>query len=229
MTHHAYFVTGRKEEGIATARRFAERTLSLSGLDNPDLTVLPYTFFSIEDARKLSTLANQTPLSHAQKCLIIALDRFSHEAQNALLKLFEEPPVSTVLILVLPHEGILLPTLRSRLLELPSEEGKQGIVVSEFVSTFLGASKPEQMKLVASLIEKSKSDKEETKQQARTDAVLLAEGLIRSAHAQYEKKPTPELLAFLSDMNRFIPILHERSAPLKLIFEHILLVLPSKI
>lgn len=45
---------------------------------------------------------------------IIDADRMNHVAQNALLKLLEEPPEDTVIILTSSHTGGLLPTITSR-------------------------------------------------------------------------------------------------------------------
>ncbi len=69
------------------------------------------------------------------------------------------------------------------------------------------------------------------KQAARLSAIQLLGGLTQSAHAQWESETSAmkkkELQLFLDDMNAFMPILHERSAPLKLIFEHVLITFPS--
>jgi len=46
---------------------------------------------------------------------VIAASFITHEAQNALLKLFEEPPVDTAFVLVVPPAFQLLPTLQSRI------------------------------------------------------------------------------------------------------------------
>lgn len=46
---------------------------------------------------------------------IESADTMTHEAQNALLKLLEEPPADSVLLLSANHEHSLLPTIRSRL------------------------------------------------------------------------------------------------------------------
>ena len=53
-------------------------------------------------------------------------DKLTVEAQNALLKLLEEPPADTVLILTAASKRLLLPTITSRLqtvnIHAPSEE-----------------------------------------------------------------------------------------------------------
>jgi len=230
MKHHAYVYIGERETGLIEVRAFAEKTLGLSGADNPDIAVFEYGLFSVDDARRVTAFSAQSSVSGGTRLIVIAVGRFFHEAQNALLKLFEEPNEGTVLVLLIPAEGLLLPTLRSRLMPLPRESSMN--VFSEDVRTFLEAPKTEREKLVAKLVAKSKSDKEAEKQAARLAAVDLAYGITRAAYAKRlssEGKEADELDALLNDLSRFAPILHERSAPLKLIFEHILLVLPASL
>ena len=70
--------------------------------------------FSIDDARKLSKDALQKPIDAEYRVFVLVLTKLPEESQNALLKLFEEPPKQTRFYVVLPQEGILIPTLRSR-------------------------------------------------------------------------------------------------------------------
>jgi hypothetical protein len=136
-----------------------------------------------------------------------------------------------------PSEGVFIPTLRSRLLPLPElHEEKGGVLKGEagepgIAAQFLAASSDEREKIAAKLVERSKSDKDEVKQAARQEAIELMNGLIQTAHIELETVKTPEgrndLLQFLEELSSFTPILYERSAPLKLIFEHVLLVIPQ--
>ena len=158
------------------------------------------------------------------KAIIVSVKRLFHEAQNALLKLFEEPPEGTLLILVVPSSGILLSTLRSRLRELP-EDPRRTRYGADNTSVFLQAEKTEREKIFAKLIEQSRSDDADKKQTARTEALRLAEGLACAAHDAWRKKGDDDLRLFLHDLDRFIPILNDRAAPLKPILEHIGLTL----
>ena len=224
MNHHAYFVAGDSKEGIGRALAFGERELGLSASGNPDVVVLRYSLFPVDEARKVHDVVHRMPTKGDKKLIVIAASRIFHEAQNALLKVFEEPPEGAYIVLVISSEGVLIPTLRSRLLSL---EGKKNTNTdSEFVQAFLAAAGEEREKIIAKLLDRAKSDKAEDKQQARNDALALANGLAKAAYA---KKEEPEMQALLRDLNRFIPILHERSAPLKLILEHLLVVIPARI
>ncbi len=59
------------------------------------------------------------PMEGAWRVAVIeAAERMNDDAQNALLKLLEEPPARTVLVLCAVDEGALLPTVRSRCMRL---------------------------------------------------------------------------------------------------------------
>jgi DNA polymerase-3 subunit delta' len=74
----------------------------------------------VATARLIQRKASLTPAMGRRKVFIIAeADRLvpqesSPEAANALLKLFEEPPADTVLVLTTTDLNALLPTIRSR-------------------------------------------------------------------------------------------------------------------
>src|SRR4051812_8412136 len=125
----SYFVAGEAEQGIKQALTFGERALGLTGTNNPDILVLRYGLFSVEDSRKLIDAAYRSASGGNGKLIIASAPRLFHEAQNALLKVFEEPPAGVTLVLVVPSAGILLPTLRSRLLSLPVGENVKGGIV----------------------------------------------------------------------------------------------------
>lgn len=221
---HAFFYSGEREAGISAALAYAKKELKLPAEHNPDVVAFRYGLFSVDDARRVIRLADQAAVGENGKLIVIAAERLFHEAQNALLKLFEEPPPGTTLVLVVPSAGgVLLPTLRSRL--LPLAEGD--VRISEEARAFIRASPPERGKLVAKLLDRAKSDKDEEKQAARGEALRLLEGLAQASYEAWKEKGTDDLRAYLADLDAFIPILHERSAPLKLIFEHVLLTTPA--
>ncbi|MFA6188848.1 MAG: DNA polymerase III subunit delta' [Sulfuricurvum sp.] len=69
--------------------------------------------FKIEDAKEVIAEAYR---SEAQtKTLILGAKSFTVPAQNALLKILEEPPRNIVFLLLAPNKSTFLPTVRSRL------------------------------------------------------------------------------------------------------------------
>lgn len=226
MAHHAYLYIGGQEQGITAARRYAQDALGIEGTDHPDVAVFAYEgLFPIDDARRVTAFASQSPVRGSEKLIVIAAGRLFEPAQNALLKTFEEPPAGTTLILIVPAAGIILPTLRSRLIELPRGKG----MMPEVAAGFLAASASERAKIVAKIVARAKDGKDHEKQEARMEAVRLCQGLIAAAYDANQAEPSEELRLFLRDLDRFMPILHTSSAPLKLIFEHILIVIPERL
>jgi len=223
---HAYVYEGEKEQGIEAALAYGEAVLGLAPKGNPDVIVFRYGLLSVDDARRVKRLADMSPLHGNEKLLVVSAERFFHEAQNAFLKLFEEPAPGTTLILVVPSLGQLRETLRSRLTALP---GIKTSGIPEIAKAFVEMSGTEREKYIAKLLDRTKSDKDEEKQSARSEALQLTEGLMRVVYLERLKKESAEGTRFLADLEQFLPILHERSAPLKLIFEHLLLTLPKSL
>lgn len=224
MKHHAYLITGDSEAGIRSAEGFVEKELGLPVAGNPDVIVLRYGLLSVEEARTFQDAVMRAPVKGDTKAIIVSATRFFFQAQNALLKTFEEPPKGTYLFLVLPTEGIVLPTLRSRLVTLGAHES-----ASRIADEFLAANGEAREKLIAKLLDRTKGDKDEEKAAGRAEAVALIEGLTRRAYEANAKSPSPALAAFLTDLDRFVPLMHDTSTPLKQIFEHLLIVMPDKL
>jgi len=55
-------------------------------------------------------------------CLVDSADDLNKNSENAILKILEEPPVKTIIILLSSAPGRLLPTIRSRCMHLPLRE-----------------------------------------------------------------------------------------------------------
>lgn len=69
----------------------------------------------IEDIRKLQEKIHLKPVKSTTKASVIHVDEgITNEAQNALLKLLEEPPQNTTIIITASKKEIFLPTVISR-------------------------------------------------------------------------------------------------------------------
>ncbi len=239
MRHHAFAVEAEAEEGIVIAQAWVEKELGMKIEKNPDVSVLRYGLFSVADARRVSELAAGAAFAGETKVIIIAASRAYHEAQNALLKIFEEPPAGTHLFLVMPSLGGLLPTLRSRIQILDqmwdlrgptSNVGPRRSHISEIATEFLKTSKEKR----SAFIKKLASGKdEEERREHREEAITLVNGIEAAAYRHFQdsskavSQKSRELSALLSDIATLRGYLHDRSAPVRMILEHLALVLPK--
>lgn len=223
MRHHAFVIEAEAEEGIGVAKAWVEKELGMKIENNPDVAVLRYGLFSVEDARNVCDTAAGAPFAGESKALIISASRAYHEAQNALLKLFEEPPEGTFLFFVLPSLGGLLPTLRSRV-QVMNNVQHSVLDIPKIAEEFLKANKEKR----SAIIKKLTSGKdEEEKRELRDEAIVIMNGVEAVAYAKFKKSPSAELEMLLSDIAVLRDNLYDRSAPVRMILEHLSLVIPK--
>lgn len=227
--HHAFVIEAGAEEGIEVAQAWAEKELGMKAKGNPDIVVLRYGLLSVEEARRVCELAASAPFAGEHKVVIIAASRAYHEAQNVLLKLFEEPPVGVYLFFVLPSLGGLLPTLRSRVQILKGtapqlRSGRQEI--ANAAEQFLAASKEKR----SAMIKKLTSGKdEEEKRENREEAIAIVNGIeaVAYQHRGDTLRFPQGVTSLISDIATLRGHLYDRSAPVRMILEHLSLVIPK--
>ena len=233
MQHHAFGIEAEAEEGIRVAQAWAERELGMMAHGNPDVVVLRYGLFSVADARRVADIAAGAPFAGTTKVVIIAASRAYHEAQNALLKVFEEPPAGTHLFLILPSFGGLLPTLRSRVQVLTGMSdiscptlnvGHDMCDIPEIATEFMRASKEKRTALIKKL---ASGKDEEERREHRDQAIALLNGLEAAAHSDITCLTFKDTRMLLSDIAVLRGYLYDRSAPMKMILEHLAIVTPK--
>lgn len=223
--HQASIVEAEAEEGIATVTKWVEKELGMVLQNNPDAVILRHGLFSVADARRVADLASQVAFSGEHRVLIITASRAYHEAQNALLKLFEEPPTGTYLFFIIPSFGGLLPTLRSRVQELKAESSKQKAVSGD-AEQFLKATKEKRSALIKKLADgKDEGERREN----RETALHIVNGVEALAYQSLHKREGRALQELLSDIAVLRGHLYERSAPVRMILEHLSLVIPKEV
>lgn len=89
----------------------------------------------IDAARKLKEESAHRPLANKSLVFVIVTKSIELEAQNALLKLFEEPPTQVEFFLIIPHESRLIPTLRSRFVGLTRSTENPNDLAKEFLNS----------------------------------------------------------------------------------------------
>lgn len=150
--HHAYLLVGGADEARDEVESlFAKNGITLKG--SPDFFVFQEPLLGIDDARQISEQA----IRHAftgRKVFLLSPEKASLEAQNALLKTFEEPIEHTHFFLVLREENLAISTLRSRMqvLYLTSESGGQ-----KEAQKFLGLSIKDRFNFVKKFVDGEKN------------------------------------------------------------------------
>src|SRR3989344_1549418 len=107
--HHAYFFVAHKvEEEVAKLKHFLEEHVGVQTTGNPDVTHHQFKTLTIDGARDIALASERKDFSGNKKIFIIEADFITEEAQNSLLKVFEEPTLGTHFFIISPQD-ILLP------------------------------------------------------------------------------------------------------------------------
>lgn len=131
--HHARLLIGDREKCLAFVFDEIEHRVESRG--NPDIHTFVYDQFGIAESRSLKVSAAQRPIERDLRTFILVPKKITPEAQNALLKLFEDPPDTAQFFLILPREDILIPTLLSRFYITRHDAGAPNTTVGkEFLS-----------------------------------------------------------------------------------------------
>ena len=109
---HAYIIEGDASV-VPLIETHLENSLSFSLRGNPDFFKKEYDTLKVDDSRTIIDFA-QTKSFGERKIILLFASFLTDAAQDALLKLLEEPPAQTFFFIITPGAGALRPTLLSR-------------------------------------------------------------------------------------------------------------------
>jgi DNA polymerase III delta prime subunit len=211
--HHAYLLIGRKPEVVGELSSYLEEN-GFKIVGNPDYALYEFETLGVDDARKLREYANKKPFGEKMIVAIVA-NFIGHEAQNALLKALEEPAENVSFFIVVPEIEILLPTVRSRLIQISSLGVKNDD--NKDVLQFLKSSAEERLKILSGFL----SHESESKKSDLITFINQIEGQL-STKAKNNKNIQKALLEIL----HLKTFLFDRSPSIKMIAEYLALQLP---
>lgn len=91
----------------------ANEVLDELGIVKENLRIFEREEFKISDAKEV--IAEAYISSSQEKFIALIGKIFNKEAQNALLKVLEEPPANIHFLIFVPYKNALIPTIRSRM------------------------------------------------------------------------------------------------------------------
>jgi len=203
--HHAYYIEGP----LSLFAAYKEKLQPFWARE--------FERFGIDEARALVEQAGLKNFGEAT--FFIATASLPVEAQQALLKLFEEPQAGTTFILLVPH-GSIIPTLRSRMLPLPDEVEEETSKNLE-AKKFLKSSTKDRSAYIAKLLKDEEGVKEQVRELLNELERELEQVLIRT-------KGEKTIREALEDIAKVRSYVGDRSPSLKMLLEHLALSLPIR-
>ena len=200
MQHHAYYAEGSLSE--FDAHKAALKPFWASSFER----------FGIDESRELIALSSLKNFNEA--VFLIGAASITSEAQQALLKLFEEPQKGTTFVLLIPH-GALLPTLKSRMLPYPelstvTKDSPRQVEAGKFLKT----GGKERSDVIAKLLK----DDEGVKERVRDFVNALEIELVKDI------KKNRQVLQDIAMVRDYVC---DRAPSLKMLLEHLALSLPT--
>lgn len=199
--HHAYFIEGEKSAVLAELEAFLMDAFKISRQGNPDVHFAHHESFGIDEGRGLQEMQSLRPVMGDKKIFILTIGSITSEAQNSLLKVFEEPTPGTHFFVISSSQRILLPTLRSRMVVLTHASAAKSDMKGE-ARKFIPMSPKSRLEFVAPFIEE--------KDKAKVENFLQA--VVGELHKEGKMEAVREILLL-------IKYLKDRSSSLKLILE----------
>jgi hypothetical protein len=166
LEHHAYFIQSFTDS-VEKLKLYLSEKFDISHAQNPDFYHERFEVLGIDESRKLKeSHLSKSFAAGGKRIFIIEASGITHEAQNSLLKMFEEPNADSHFFLIMPSAEVLLPTLRSRLLIIKNEEESGGTKAIMDAEKFMKLSKKDKVAFVDE-IAKDISDEKANKSDAQ--------------------------------------------------------------
>jgi len=214
--HHAYAIEGDPEGSLSSLFQALEEALHIHVQGNPDVYSTVVETLPIEESRTVSRVASTKPLAGGKKIIILGFYSATTEAQNALLKILEEPAEGTHFFLIVPNVHMLLPTIRSRVQIIQSSGG---IIDEALVNKFLSATPAERIRLLQGVIDS----------QNKSSAVSFLNGLEQSLRTKNNLTQVGVTgIAVFDEIRRARDHIEDRSSSVKMSLEHIAVVVPPQ-
>lgn len=219
--HHAHVIEGVYKEIAPTLILSLAKHLGIETKGNPDLTVEYHDSLGVDEARVLKGTQTRAAFDGARKIFIIGTESFTHEAQNALLKTFEEPTVGTHFFIILPKVEMLLPTLLSRVLIINSVFKDSGDETKVLAEKFIDASLQDRFAIAKKLADKK--DRETVDRELFRRMIDHLERILYTRTAGKRGNATANIFREIFKAKTY---LMNRGASPKMLLEHIAMIIP---
>jgi DNA polymerase III delta prime subunit len=156
--HHAYLIEGKIDCLLPELLLYLEK-LNITIKNNPDFISLFFDTLRIDDAQYIKSLISEKKNTSNKRIFIITVNNFLLDAQNTLLKIFEEPTVDNHFFIISPDTNSLLRTLVSRFYLIKTEQKE--LINTEIAQKFIKKDLKERLIFIKELL--SENTEEEAK------------------------------------------------------------------
>ncbi len=224
--HHFYIIEGKKEDIEPELLKCLEnRGIPTAG--NPDLTVEHYESFTVDEGKLFRSRQNQKSFGEYPRIFIFSAEAFTREAEQALLKMFEEPEQDIHFFLIVNSLGSVADTIISRANVARKENYKgEPFVKDNFLQAvnFLNLKKADRLLEITKIVKSH--DKDESGAPLRSNATELVNEIEQFLFSKKTPdKFTKDDVFIFQEISHSRELLQIRSASVKMILEHIAVII----
>lgn len=214
FSHHSFCFRGN-EDTILQLKSAVSEQKGKDCISNTDYFEQRYETFTIDDARSIKAIHEMRPVNSIyKKIFIIYIQNITIEAQNALLKLLEEPADYAHFFIIIPSLHLLLPTVRSRVRIVENDKQIDDSLEKE-AKNFSNLSKSKQIEFVKEMIEEIGKGKKE-----KQYAIDFLNSLQRIIYKEKGVKEGEKVLEAIELARKYI---HDRAPSVKMLLEYVVL------
>lgn len=214
--HHAYILFNSGREAYET---LLEKVKEKS---EDYVFCRDYDTFTIDNAREIKYLQQEKSNNGGSRFFVLSCEIITKEAQNALLKVLEEPSEHTYFFIVYRGGGELLPTLLSRVFQIRSAGQEMGDIPIQ-AKEFLRLGVKDRLDRIKELTGKGK-EKEPELDTEKARALL---SMIEKVVYEGKRGSDPSLQKIMREIYIAKRFLVGKAPSVKIIFDHLATVLPQ--
>ncbi len=226
--HHAYLIEGARDIIVPEIFKFCE-SINIKTSGNPDFVSISIDNFKINEALELRAMSFDKSFSSSKKIFTIFANTISLDAQNVLLKMFEEPTENSHFFLIVPDINMLLKTVISRfyLIKPENKISDKNIEAKKFIAMPLR----DRINFIKELlIEEEKVDEEEGEIIMTDSARASALRFLNSLESTLHRNITPKNIFDTKVFEHFFKVrefLRMPGSSTKSLLESVAMVVPN--
>lgn len=220
LSHHAYLLIG-SDSTRTELISILEKKHKIPQRANPDFFDRQYDNFTIDDAREVKAFHGTRPIGESglpaqagKKIFILMMSGITSEAQNALLKLLEEPAEYAHFFIIVPSAHLLLPTVKSRLLIIESDmkDEEPDKELKKEAEEFLAMSPAKRLEEIKSLMDAIGKEKKK-----KQDAIEFLNAVEQAIYRTKGVKEGKKALESVATIRQYV---NDRAPSLKMLLEY---------
>lgn len=220
--YHSYVVEG--EPGVLAYEliKFLEERGDIKS-KSPDVLCQVYESFTIDDSREIKEWNSRMGISGGKKICVIATSFINREAEQALLKILEEPSENTHIFIIMPNISLLIDTIISR-----TQVVKLGQNISKekrnLAIKFIKSNPKGRLEIISQIIKENKD--EDNSSVLRGYVVSFINEVEKVLYEEWKKnRMNRKLQLSLKEIEKNRDFLNIPGSSVKMILEHLALVI----